>query len=140
MLEESNDGRACARSLRHRVAERRKHLASRVGGPLFRALDDAFGAAWTIPTHPFLPPASFDWVPALEAKTPAIRGELDALLRDLDALPRFQDISPNQRRISPGDDWRTFFFRGFGHDSPVAALLCPETARAWASCSTSSGR
>ncbi len=77
----------------------------------------------------FFDPADFPWTAAIEAGWPAIRRELEEVLRDRDQIPNFQDISEDQKLITEGDDWKTFFFFGYGHEVPANCARCPETTR-----------
>jgi len=74
-------------------------------------------------------PAVFPWAADLERHWESIRDEARAILALRDHIPAFQEISPDQYRISNTDEWKTFWYRGFGHRSTVFATLCPETAR-----------
>jgi aspartyl/asparaginyl beta-hydroxylase (cupin superfamily) len=74
-------------------------------------------------------PADFPWVSELESHWKGIRDEAEAMLALRPHIPAFQEVSPDQYRISDTDEWKTFWYRGFGHRSEVFARLCPETAR-----------
>ena len=71
----------------------------------------------------------FPWTKDLEAHVDEIRSEVIRLSELQDVLPTFHEVSPYQRRISNGEDWKTVWLYGFGHDSPVAQELCPVTTR-----------
>jgi aspartyl/asparaginyl beta-hydroxylase (cupin superfamily) len=71
----------------------------------------------------------FPWVAELEKNWEPIRDEARRILALREHIPAFQEISPDQYRISNTDEWKTFWYRGFGHRSQVFAELCPETAR-----------
>lgn len=82
---------------------------------------------------PTYDPAIFPWLEGLNACAPAITEELHEILRHRAAIPPFRDFAPGHERIAPGaDDWRSFFFYGYGY--PVAENLarCPATAQALA--------
>ena len=74
-------------------------------------------------------PALFPWSADLEAEWKQVRSEAERALALRDHIPAFQDISPDQRRISQTDEWKTFWYRGFGYRSEIFAELFPETAR-----------
>ena len=78
----------------------------------------------------FFDTAEFPWVARVEAQWRAIRKELDDLLRERDRIPNFQDVSPDQALLTEGDQWKTFFFYGYGHKVEQNCARCPETARA----------
>ena len=71
--------------------------------------------------------AVFPWVRRLEDRYEEVRHEALRLYDLRDALPTFHQVSPYQQRISKGDDWKTAWLHGFGHDSQVAQSLCPRT-------------
>jgi beta-hydroxylase len=73
--------------------------------------------------------ALFPWAAELEARWSLIRGEAERALELREYIPAFQEISPDQYRISDTDEWKTFWYRGFGHRSEAFARLFPETAR-----------
>jgi len=74
-------------------------------------------------------PREFPWATELEKHWPEIRREAERALELRDHIPAFQEISPDQYRISDTDEWKTFWYRGFGHRSEIFAALFPETAR-----------
>jgi aspartyl/asparaginyl beta-hydroxylase (cupin superfamily) len=74
-------------------------------------------------------PGEFPWAAELEAHWPEIRREAERALELREHIPAFQEISPDQYRISDTDEWKTFWYRGFGHRSDAFAALFPETAR-----------
>jgi beta-hydroxylase len=81
-----------------------------------------------VPTTPFLPLDTFDWIPDLEANWATIRAELDQVLSYRDALPNFQDISVDQASITDDDGWKTYFFFGYGFRADSNCARCPRTA------------
>jgi beta-hydroxylase len=74
-------------------------------------------------------PGDFPWARELEAHWPEIRRDAERALELRAHIPAFQEISPDQYRISDTDEWKTFWYRGFGHRSGTFAALFPETAR-----------
>ena len=74
-------------------------------------------------------PALFPWVVDLKSEWKSIRDEAERILVLREHIPAFQEISPDQYRISDTDEWKTFWYRGFGHRSAVFAKLCPRTAQ-----------
>ena len=74
-------------------------------------------------------PQAFPWVDDLEADWKKIRAEAERVLELREHIPAFQEISPDQYRISDNDQWKTFWYCGFGHRSEVFEKSCPETAR-----------
>lgn len=69
----------------------------------------------------------FPWTKALEGHYDDVLEEWLRLRELRDALPTFHEVSPYQKRISKGDQWKTAWLHGFGHDSKTAQQLCPKT-------------
>jgi ornithine lipid ester-linked acyl 2-hydroxylase len=90
-------------------------------------LEKRMGAHSPIGDAPFFPDDTFAWAAALEAGWPQIRAELDDLLVHRDALPNFQDISVEQRALTEDDQWKTFFFMGYGVPFEGNRARCPRT-------------
>jgi aspartyl/asparaginyl beta-hydroxylase (cupin superfamily) len=97
-----------------------------------RALPDlmhrTIGRLSTVGTEPFLDPAVFPWTDLLEKHYPAIRAEAERVLAVRDALPNFQDIAPDEIRLTDDDQWKTFWFVGYGVWDNPNCLRCPTTA------------
>ncbi len=81
-----------------------------------------------VPTTPFLDPEIFPWTKVLEAGWQDIRADLDDVLRHRADLPNFQDISRDVASITDDDQWKTFFFLGYGYRSEANWARCPRTA------------
>lgn len=81
-----------------------------------------------VDTTPFLPVDTFAWTRTLEDSWRVIREELDGVLRFTDDLPAFHEITADVSDISD-ENWRTFFFRGYGFRSDANCARCPRTAR-----------
>lgn len=79
---------------------------------------------------PLSAPTLFPWVADLLEQVPAIRTEADAIMRHREAIPPFRDFAPGHERIVGADDWRSFFFWGYGYPVPENLARCPDTARA----------
>jgi beta-hydroxylase len=79
---------------------------------------------------PLSRPELFPWIAHLIEQVPAIRAEADAILRHQKAIPPFRDFAPGHERIVGEDDWRSFFFWGYGYPVPENLARCPDTARA----------
>jgi ornithine lipid ester-linked acyl 2-hydroxylase len=90
-------------------------------------LEKRMGRHSPIGDTPFFPEDTFPWAADLEAGWPQIRAELDALLVHRDALPNFQDISVEQRALTEDDQWKTFFFMGYGVPFDGNRARCPRT-------------
>ncbi len=77
----------------------------------------------------FFDPESFPWVASVEAEWPAIRKELDQLMVRRQEIPNFQDLSEAQKVLTEGDQWKTFWFYGYGEKAEENCARCPETDR-----------
>lgn len=75
---------------------------------------------------------AFPWIAELQQAVPAIRAEADSILRHREAIPPFRDFAPGHERIVDEDDWRSFFFWGYGYPVKENLARCPDTARALA--------
>jgi hypothetical protein len=87
-----------------------------------------FGRFSRVPTDPFLDPARFSWTALLEEHYQAIRAEAEQVLLVRDALPSFQDIARDDITLSDDDQWKTFWFVGYGVSDNPNCLRCPLTA------------
>lgn len=108
--------------------DRAVDVANQVGARLLHGLERFVVRSSLVPTTPFLPTSTFDWIPRLEASWRTIRAELDEVLGWQDALPNFQDISLDQASITDDDGWKTYFFHAYGFRSEANCERCPRTA------------
>jgi aspartyl/asparaginyl beta-hydroxylase (cupin superfamily) len=112
----------------HQLRERALTLANEVGARLLHTTERFVIRSSLVPTTPFLPTSTFDWIPGLEAEWKVIRDELDEVLSYRDELPNFQDISVDQASITDDDGWKTYFFFAYGFRSDANCARCPRTA------------
>lgn len=110
------------------VRDRAVTVATELGGRALHGTESWLLKYSLVPTTPFLPLETFDWVERVERAVPAVRAELDLVLSHRDNLPNFQDISIDQASISNDDGWKTFFFRAYGFRSEPNCRRCPATA------------
>jgi aspartyl/asparaginyl beta-hydroxylase (cupin superfamily) len=111
------------------VRDRALNAANQAGAQVLHGLERVVLRSSEVPTTPFLPADTFDWIPGLESQWRTIRAELDEVLSYRDELPNFQDISVDQASITDDDGWKTFFFFAYGFRSEANCARCPETAR-----------
>jgi beta-hydroxylase len=78
----------------------------------------------------FFEPESFPWVPAVEAEWSTVRRELQEVMMRREEIPNFQDLSEAQKVLTDGDQWKTFWFYGYGEKAEENCARCPETTRA----------
>ena len=81
-----------------------------------------------VDTTPMLPAEQFPWIAELEAGYSDIRAELDEVLATRRDLPAFHEISADVGDISTDDQWKTFFFYGYGFRADSNCNRCPRTA------------
>lgn len=113
---------------RRTVRERAVDLANEAGARVLHLTERAVIRSSLVPTTPFLPVDTFDWIPGLEAEWKTVRAELDDVLAYRDDLPNFQDISIDQASITDDDGWKTYFFFAYGFRSEANCARCPRTA------------
>jgi beta-hydroxylase len=77
----------------------------------------------------FFDPESFPWVRAVEAEWTAVRKELQTIMARREEIPNFQDISEAQKPLTEGEQWKTFWFYGYGEKAEENCARCPETVR-----------
>ncbi|WKV71380.1 aspartyl/asparaginyl beta-hydroxylase domain-containing protein [Streptomyces sp. PCS3-D2] len=90
-------------------------------------LERRMAATSPVGDKPFFPDDTFPWAKVLEENWRDIRRELDELLVHRDELPNFQDISLAQRSLTQDDQWKTYFFAGYGIDFETNRERCPRT-------------
>jgi aspartyl/asparaginyl beta-hydroxylase (cupin superfamily) len=103
-------------------------LANEAGARVLHLLERAVVRSSLVPTTPYLPTDTFEWIPGLESEWKAIRAELDEVLSYRQDLPNFQDISIDQASITDDDGWKTYFFFAYGFRSEANCARCPQTA------------
>jgi beta-hydroxylase len=83
--------------------------------------------------EPICDPALFPWLQPILGETAAIREEALRILRHGEAIPPFRDFAPGHERIAKrADDWRSFFFWGYGYPVEENLQRCPAVAGALA--------
>src|SRR5215472_10775214 len=81
-----------------------------------------------VDTTPMLAVDQFPWARTLEDHWRDIRAELDAVLETRGDLPAFHEITADVGDISQDDQWKTFFFYGYGFKAEGNLARCPRTA------------
>ena len=79
---------------------------------------------------PVTDPANFPWIAQLQRQLPAIRREMEVILEREESIPPFRDFAPGHERIVGANDWRSFFFYGYGYPVEANLARCPDTAAA----------
>lgn len=114
---------------RHVAGLRRLQQAVERSRVLPDLADRLFARYSLVDNTPFFDPGAFAWTALLEAHYPAIRAEAEQILRLRDALPNFQDIAPDTIQLSDDDQWKTYFFCGYGSWAKANAERCPDTTK-----------
>lgn len=109
--------------------QRRKKLVKDLGGKTLWSIEKVMETYSQVPTTPFLDPGQFDWTKPLEKNWRLIRHEADEILKNKEAIPNFQDISEDQKSLTQDNNWKTYFFYGFGYKAEENCARCPETTR-----------
>ncbi|MBV9660708.1 MAG: aspartyl/asparaginyl beta-hydroxylase domain-containing protein [Acidimicrobiales bacterium] len=110
------------------IRDRAVAAANEAGARALHATERFVLRSSLVPTTPYLPTTTFEWIGRLETEWRAIRAELDEVLAYRDDLPNFQDISVDQASITDDDGWKTFFFFAYGFRSEANCARCPQTA------------
>lgn len=71
----------------------------------------------------------FPWLKPILSQVPAITQEAEVILQHTAAIPPFRDFAPGHERIAPSaNDWRSFFFYGYGYPVQENLDRCPVVA------------
>lgn len=109
--------------------QKRKKLVKDLGGKTLWSIEKVMEKYSQVPTTPFLDPGQFEWTKPLEKNWGLIRQEADEILKNKEAIPNFQDISEDQKSLTQDNNWKTYFFYGFGYKAEENCARCPETTR-----------
>jgi beta-hydroxylase len=109
--------------------QRRKKFVKNLGGKVLWNIEKVMEKYSKVPTTPFLDPSRFAWTKHLEDNWQVMRAELDEILKNKEAIPNFQDISEDQKSITKDNNWKTYFFYGFGYKAEQNCARCPETTK-----------
>jgi len=102
---------------------------ARAGGYLLGVAERIIARTSSIGDRAIYDTDEFPWSRRVEAEWKTIRAELDAVLDRRDELPNFQDVTPEVGNINADNQWKTFFFFGYGIRCEENCRLCPDTAR-----------
>jgi beta-hydroxylase len=116
-------------SLLQRFRKRRRKWFKRRGKRILRALFRYLGKQSLVGDPPVFDTSKFPWAIELEKNFDVIHRELQGILAMREYIPLFHDLSPDQKRISTGENWRTFFLKGFGYEAEQGWKRCPETMK-----------
>lgn len=117
------------RNIASTFKNKRKKLVKNLGGSVLWKIEKMMEKYSKVPTTPFLDTWQFEWTSHLENNWYVMRQELDEILKNKQAIPNFQDISSDQKSITKDDNWKTYFFYGFGYKAEQNCARCPETTK-----------
>ena len=123
------NGNEKKKSLLQRFRKRRRKWFKRRGKRILRALFRYLGKQSLVGDPPVFDTSKFPWAIELEKNFDVIHRELQGILGMREYIPLFHDLSPDQKRISTGENWRTFFLKGFGYEAEQSWKRCPETMK-----------
>jgi beta-hydroxylase len=112
----------------HGLRDKAVLAATHLGRSVLQSTESWLLTYSMVPTTPFLPVETFDWVKRAEAAVPDVQAELEEVLSHREELPNFQDLSPDQKSLSSDAGWKTFFFLAYGVRSEANCRRCPKTA------------
>jgi len=102
----------------------------RIGTRALHFIERQVARSSLVGTAPVFAREQFPWVHKIETKTDVIRKELDNVLKRRDELPNFQDVTPGVDAINQDNNWKTWFFFGYGVRIEQNCAACPETTKA----------
>ena len=116
-------------SLLQQLRARRRKWFKKRGKRILRALFSYLGRQSLIGDPPVFNATQFHWTMELEKNYGVIQGEVQGILAMREYIPPFHELSPDQQKISYGQNWRTFFLKGFGYEAEQSWKRCPETMK-----------
>ena len=125
----SNNGSEKDISLLQQFRARRRKWVKKRGKRILRALFSYLGTQSLVGDPPVFDETRFHWAMELEKNYDVIRRELQGILAMREYIPPFHELSPDQKKISHGQNWRTFFLKGFGYEAEQSWKRCPETMK-----------
>lgn len=100
---------------------------SRLGQRALEWAEDVIARTSSVGDKPFFETEQFPWAQKINQQWPEVRKELEKVLERREELPNFQDVTPEVGNINTGDDWKTFFFYGYGIRCEENCVRCPQT-------------
>ncbi|MFA9561812.1 MAG: aspartyl/asparaginyl beta-hydroxylase domain-containing protein [Nitrospirota bacterium] len=123
------NGNEKKRSFLQQLRKRRRKWFKRGGKRILRALFRYLGKQSLVGDSPVFDTSKFPWAIELEKNFDVIHRELQGILVMREYIPLFHELSPDQKKISTGENWRTFFLKGFGYEAEQSWKRCPETMK-----------
>lgn len=100
---------------------------ARLGQRALEWAENVIARSSSVGDKPFLQASDFPWAQQVNSRWPEIRAELEQVLQRREELPNFQDVTPEVGNINTDNDWKTFFFYGYGIRCEENCRSCPET-------------
>ena len=104
-------------------------LRFRIFRPLLIGMGKAIAPFSSVGNPPIFSNELFPYTKLLEEKWPVIRKELEQVMKYHNSLPSIQEIQHEQAVLTTDNNWKTFFFYGFGTKAEKNCEACPETAK-----------
>jgi aspartyl/asparaginyl beta-hydroxylase (cupin superfamily) len=105
-----------------------KNVTDNVTNKIRRFFEWPLGRFSLVGNRPFFDSDQFPWTESLEAGWQEIQQELWEVLSHEEEIPNFQDVSPTQAALTQGEQWKTYFFYGYGYKVEKNCAECPRTA------------
>lgn len=106
-----------------------KNVADNMTNKIRRLLEWPLGRFSLVGDSPFFDAIHFPWTRTLEANWQDIQQELLEILAHVEDIPSFQDVSPTQATLTKGEQWKTYFFYGYGYKVEKNCAECPQTTK-----------
>ncbi len=106
-----------------------KNIEDNMANKLRRLFEWPLGRFSQVGDRPIFDGHQFPWTQTIEANWKVIQEELMAVLANSEAIPSFQEVSPTQAALTEGDQWKTYFFYGYGYKVEKNCAECPQTTR-----------
>lgn len=102
-------------------------LLGRIGEALLYRAEKIIAHTSKVGDKPVFDANDFPWVKDVEARWTEIETELHSVLERRDELPNFQDVASEVGNINTDNNWKTFFFYGYGSRMEGNCQRCPVT-------------
>ncbi|GAB4192474.1 MAG: aspartyl/asparaginyl beta-hydroxylase domain-containing protein [Wenzhouxiangellaceae bacterium] len=100
---------------------------ARLGQNLLEWAEEVIARTSRVGDKPFFNTADFPWAAESNQHWRGVRDELQQVLQRREELPNFQDVTPEVGNINTDNEWKTFFFYGYGIRCEENCRLCPQT-------------
>lgn len=106
-----------------------KNIEDNLTNRLRRLFEWPLGRFSKVGDRPIFDNGQFPWTEDIESHWQEIQAELMAVLQHSDEIPSFQEVSPTQAALTADDQWKTYFFYGYGYKVEKNCAECPRTTQ-----------